>query len=34
MTDNVSVSRQICGNYANDKGRLMDDISPEDLADE
>ena len=24
MTDNVSVSRQICGNFANDKGRLMD----------
>ncbi len=24
MTDNASVSRQICGNFGNDKGRLMD----------
>ena len=24
MTDNVSVSRQICGSFGNDKGRLMD----------
>ncbi|MBN2573306.1 MAG: NAD(P)H-dependent oxidoreductase subunit E [Deltaproteobacteria bacterium] len=24
MTDNASVSRQVCGNFGNDKGRLMD----------